>query len=76
MPSLACQGMSMDEDEQFEAIKQVADGFGSDLDFIYPLEAAASSQGWRLTPDEPEPSESPEQLFFHRAKAWGERRVS
>lgn len=44
--------------------------FGSDLDFIYPLDA--SSSAWRLTPDEPEPTETPEQLFFNRAKVmWG-----
>lgn len=106
----AGKGMSMNEDEQFEAIKQViltftkpnfsrlkslaqnlyrydrfpasddkstkSTGpktdmefeFGSDLDFIYPLEA--SSSAWRLTPDEPEPiTATPEQLFFNRAKA-------
>lgn len=43
--------------------------FGSDLDFIYPLDA--SSSAWRLTPDEPEPTETPEQLFFNRAKVMG-----
>ena len=41
--------------------------FGSDLDFIYPLDASGNS-AWRLTPDEPEPTETPEQLFFNRAK--------
>ncbi|CAK8997275.1 Hypothetical protein (Fragment), partial [Durusdinium trenchii] len=103
------KGMSMNEDEQFEAIKQViltftkqdfsrlrglsqklfrydrfpaSDEkskistkpqtemeyeFGSDLDFIYPLDASTSG-GWRMTPDEPEP-ESSEQLFMNRAKA-------
>eukprot|EP00434_Breviolum_minutum_P011564 symbB.v1.2.010199.t1/scaffold621.1/size179687/5 len=105
----AGKGMSMNEDEQFEAIKQIIltftkqdfsrlkglaqklfrydrfpatdeksksstkpqtemeYEFGSDLDFIYPLDA--SSSAWRLTPDEPEPTETPEQLFFNRAKA-------
>jgi len=41
--------------------------FGSELDFVYPLEAD-STAAWRLTPEEPE-KEPIEQLFFHQAKA-------